>query len=210
MKFIGGALCLDFVNTVGAWVSTHQGRRRRNYADTVLRDKIGSYQDLLAWAHEGGVLSREDVRRIGALAEREPQPAAGVLRRAMTLRASLYRILRCAIEHWTPDESDVTVLEKEIAFLRTNERLRHSGSQWRWELAPVSLECVVWLVARSAAELLTSPELANLRQCPGHECGWLFLDTSQNRRRQWCEMKVCGNRAKVKRFRERATRAVIT
>ncbi|MGA2590961.1 MAG: CGNR zinc finger domain-containing protein [Bryobacteraceae bacterium] len=34
-------------------------------------------------------------------------------------------------------------------------------------------------------------------------CGWMFLDTTRNRSRQWCDMRDCGNRAKVRRFREK-------
>ncbi|HLJ49839.1 MAG TPA: CGNR zinc finger domain-containing protein [Bryobacteraceae bacterium] len=205
MKFIGGALCLDFVNTVGARVSTRRAKRRRDYADTVLRDKIGGFSDLLTWAQESGALSREEARRLANLSERRPPEAAEVMKRAVVLRESLYRIFKCEFEGWTPEPGDVATLEKEIASLRTNERLRPSANEWTWTFPPSSLESVLWIVARSAAELLTSPELTKLKQCPGDECGWLFLDNSQNRRRQWCDMKICGNRAKVKRFRERKT-----
>jgi predicted RNA-binding Zn ribbon-like protein len=31
----------------------------------------------------------------------------------------------------------------------------------------------------------------------------LFFDTTKNKSRRWCEMEVCGNRAKQKRFSER-------
>ena len=41
------------------------------------------------------------------------------------------------------------------------------------------------------------------RRCAGQECGWLFFDTTKNNRRRWCEMRVCGNRAKVRAVRER-------
>jgi predicted RNA-binding Zn ribbon-like protein len=44
---------------------------------------------------------------------------------------------------------------------------------------------------------LNGPEKrARLRACPN--CGWLFLDTSRNGRRIWCDMAVCGNRQKAK------------
>jgi len=33
------------------------------------------------------------------------------------------------------------------------------------------------------------------------ECRWLFLDTSKNHTRRWCDMKVCGNRIKARRFK---------
>ena len=58
-------------------------------------------------------------------------------------------------------------------------------------------------VASSAAELLTSAALEDTRECDSEGCGWLFLDTSRSRRRRWCDMRDCGNLAKVRRFRER-------
>jgi predicted RNA-binding Zn ribbon-like protein len=57
---------------------------------------------------------------------------------------------------------------------------------------------------RAAAELLTSPERALVKRCASDTCLWLFLDRTKNHARRWCDMKVCGNRAKVRRHRKRA------
>ena len=54
-----------------------------------------------------------------------------------------------------------------------------------------------------AAGLLTDAELQRVRQCAGDPCGWLFYDTSRNRRRRWCTMEGCGNRAKARRYYQR-------
>jgi hypothetical protein len=58
-------------------------------------------------------------------------------------------------------------------------------------------------IAQSAAELLTSPLAPVVAACPGVGCGWLFADP--RRRRRWCSMAVCGNRAKARRHAERRT-----
>jgi predicted RNA-binding Zn ribbon-like protein len=42
-----------------------------------------------------------------------------------------------------------------------------------------------------------------LKVCPADDCQWAFYDESRNRSATWCDMKVCGNRAKVRTFRER-------
>ena len=63
---------------------------------------------------------------------------------------------------------------------------------------------MLWPIIRSSADLLVSDELELVKICDNDECRWLFLDTSRNHRRRWCDMKVCGNRAKVRRFRARA------
>jgi predicted RNA-binding Zn ribbon-like protein len=62
---------------------------------------------------------------------------------------------------------------------------------------------MLWHIADSAAEFLTTGDLTRLRECSGEDCGWLFEDTSKNRSRQWCDMRDCGNLAKVRRFRTR-------
>lgn len=55
--------------------------------------------------------------------------------------------------------------------------------------------------ARSALMLLSQPDPQRLKICPN--CGWLFLDRSRNRSRAWCDMAVCGNRAKASRHYRR-------
>lgn len=55
--------------------------------------------------------------------------------------------------------------------------------------------------AHSALMLLAQPERDRLKICPN--CHWLFLDRSRNRSRAWCDMAVCGNRAKASRHYHR-------
>ncbi|HEV8632686.1 MAG TPA: CGNR zinc finger domain-containing protein [Chloroflexota bacterium] len=80
---------------------------------------------------------------------------------------------------------------------------------WMWDGSASRLDAPLWPLARQAAELLVAPERERVRECAAGDCHWLFLDTSKNRSRRWCDMKSCGNRAKVRSFyrRKRATRA---
>ena len=57
-------------------------------------------------------------------------------------------------------------------------------------------------VVRSATDLLTSDAVTRIGCCADETCGWLFLDTTRSRTRRWCDMKQCGNRNKVRRFRQ--------
>lgn len=70
--------------------------------------------------------------------------------------------------------------------------LRRSGSR------PQALDTAT---ARSALMLVSLAEPERLKICPN--CGWLFLDRSRNRSRAWCDMAVCGNRAKASRHYRR-------
>jgi predicted RNA-binding Zn ribbon-like protein len=218
-KLIGGRLCLDFVNTVGGRVSDRQhygpvsaGKRRgRDYADAVVRDKLPRYSDLLSWAESAGALTHREWLRLGRWAAGDPQAAASVLERAIQLRAALYRIFKSAIENWAPESAGMQILQRELSIGRAHERLAYVAGAfvWTWDDPAGSLDRVLWPVARSAAELLASDSLAMIRQCAGDECGWMFLDSSRNHNRQWCDMKDCGNRAKVKKFRQRRRTALI-
>jgi predicted RNA-binding Zn ribbon-like protein len=42
-----------------------------------------------------------------------------------------------------------------------------------------------------------------LKVCAADDCRWAFYDRSRNRSGTWCSMNVCGNRAKVRSYRER-------
>jgi predicted RNA-binding Zn ribbon-like protein len=194
-KFVAGHASLDFVNTVGA----------RGYADRVLREKLADYPTLLSWSRLAGLSSIREMRRLRSAARHDPKRAARVLGRALRLREALYRIFKSLIEGRRFPTADVNILRKELRTARARQRLLVSGAgfAWRWDDSEDALDAPLWRVSQSAADLLTSADLGKLRQCGGDECGWLFLDTSRNRTRRWCDMKDCGNRAKVRRFRRR-------
>ena len=81
-------------------------------------------------------------------------------------------------------------------------RLAQDGEEFRWDWDDEeALDRMLWPVARSAGELLTSDRLGQVRVCAADDCDWLFLDTSRNGSRRWCDMRVCGNRSKVRRYR---------
>jgi predicted RNA-binding Zn ribbon-like protein len=58
-------------------------------------------------------------------------------------------------------------------------------------------------VARDAIELFTGPYADRVRECGGHNCHLLFVDTSRPGRRRWCAMEHCGNREKARVHRTR-------
>jgi predicted RNA-binding Zn ribbon-like protein len=55
----------------------------------------------------------------------------------------------------------------------------------------------------SAADALLTGELARVRRCSDPRCPRVFLDTTKNGTRRWCDMSTCGNRAKAARHREK-------
>ena len=195
VKFVGGRLCLDFVNTVGG----------RDPDGAAVRDKLATYEDLLAWSVLAGIVDRRRAGALARLAASHTLEAAEIVARAIRLREALYRIFKGLVEGGRLPETDADALRGELTVARAHQRLAAHGGRFTWVFVeqPEALDCILWPVPLSAAELLTSGDLASLGQCSGAECGWMFLDTSRNRRRQWCDMRDCGNRAKVRKFREK-------
>lgn len=46
-----------------------------------------------------------------------------------------------------------------------------------------------------------------VKACRAEDCQWAFYDRSRNRSGVWCDMAVCGNRAKVRAYRRRGAGA---
>jgi predicted RNA-binding Zn ribbon-like protein len=208
-KLLGGQPSLDFVNTVGAWVTDPGNKSRRDYKDAVVREKLMNYADLAAWSRYAGLLTEKDVKQLLRTAEKQPGAASAVIKRGLKLRETLYRLFKCIVENWRPDPEDIERLNEELSIARGRQSLVSTGNklEWKWDDSGEALDRVLWPLVLSGAELLSSGDLSRLRQCSGEECGWLFLDTSRNRSRQWCEMRDCGNLAKVRRFRRRQAEA---
>jgi predicted RNA-binding Zn ribbon-like protein len=205
-RLVGGSLSLDFVNTVRGRVRPSGTAPAGGWADVVVGERLDSYGALLRWGTQAGVLTAREAKRFARRAAAAPDEAAAVLRRICAVREAMYRIFKSAIERSPVRPSDLAVFNRECQVARAHERLTASPRlRWEWDDTP-ALDRVLWPVVQSAADLLTSPGLARVGQCPGDECGWLFLDTSRGRRRQWCDMAECGNLAKVRRFREKQRR----
>lgn len=204
-KLIGGSLCLDFVNTVSGRVASGRRVGGRDYADQVLDERLGSWDALVGWASRTKAVDRAHAGRLRARGSASPARAARMLDRAVQLRASLYRIFKAVAERWTPPADDTERLDREIAALRGDEVFVWKDGRpervWRGD---DELAYPLWRVVRSAEDLLLSARLDRVRQCPGDNCGWLFLDTSRGGRRRWCDMADCGNLAKVRRHRQRS------
>jgi predicted RNA-binding Zn ribbon-like protein len=56
------------------------------------------------------------------------------------------------------------------------------------------------------ARALSDGSWQRVKACRAADCHWAFYDRSRNRSGVWCEMAVCGNRTKVRAYRERAPR----
>lgn len=192
-------LCLDLVNT------DSPARHRRGRADL-----LPDYGALVRWARHEGLAADVPARRLLAAAARQPARAAATHTRVLVLRRALYAVLAAAAHHDPPPASALDVVNAELAASSVPARLVPAGTALRREwLDPTDqLDWLVGPIMRSAADLLTSPALELLKQCPGspgRTCGFLFLDQTRNHSRRWCSSATCGNRTRLHRHYTRST-----
>jgi predicted RNA-binding Zn ribbon-like protein len=184
-----GRLCLDFANTA-EWHASDQPV-----------EGLNSYADLVRWSQSVGLLTEDGVQHLLDRAARRPADAAATLERAITLREALYRIFSAVAAGQLPQAADLDIVNEALAgaLAHLQVDLSAGGFTWRWVGGEEALERMLWPVARSAADLLTSEDLDRVGECADDRgCGWLFMDESKNRSRQWCG-PGCANRAKAQR-----------
>jgi predicted RNA-binding Zn ribbon-like protein len=182
-----------------AFVNTLSGRPTPTPVERLL-----SYDALAAWARETGLLKADESDRLVARARRRSGEGERVVERARALRELLHETFVALGEGKPPRSATLDGLSAQLAAFYAHGRLVAAGDALQWVCsAEDELDRPVWEVARTAARLLTSPRLARVRACAAEDCGWWFLDETKNASRRWCDMKICGNRDKVRRFRER-------
>ena len=193
-----GDLCLDFANTL-EW---HAG----DHPDEHMPD----YFSMLSWGEGAGIISPEKATHLRQLAPGDEDEAAAAYDQAIRLREAVYRIFSQYYhkEEVKPDDVQVlnAILSQSLPHLQVVSST--AGFDWDWSEESQDFNQVIWPVARSAAELLTSEQLNRVRVCEDDRgCGYLFIDTTRNHSRRWCSMESCGNRAKARRHyaRQRLT-----
>lgn len=185
----GGHLALDFANTVG-W---HAREEQNEY--------LTSYARVLDWARQTGVLTPEQADRLSAAANAHPAAANDALIATVAVREAIYHLFSAlAAERPLPDDALATLnvtLANALVHLRL--AVGATGPTWIWsDDDGATFDRPLWPVVRAASELLTSPDRERVRECAGVGCGWLFLDTSRNGSRRWCDTRDCGNRERVR------------
>ncbi|GAA1875410.1 CGNR zinc finger domain-containing protein [Asanoa iriomotensis] len=180
---LGGRLCLALVNSV-LW---------RRSAEPV--ERIGGYGALAGYLRDAGGLDDAVLTALEAEAAADPAGARAALERALTLREALFRLFSAVAAGADPDAADVAVLDRSFRAGMSRLRIGPGALRPVW----TGLDVPSWEAAADAVAVLGSPAAPPLKQCPGETCGWLFVDESRNHSRQWCDSRMCGNRARARR-----------
>ena len=175
-RFRGGTAVLDLTATLAA--------RLKSTPKELLR----APSDLTRWFAAAGVTTAS------VAASDSDLELARSLRESI-YQAAVFRIAGKAI----PDQARrlvnrVAALVPAVVRLERDDELRITGDA----------RAILANIAREAVGLFARDSPYRVRQCEGETCTLLFVDTSRKGERRWCSMAGCGNKAKVKAFRNRA------
>jgi len=197
LDLVGGELAWDFTNT-----SSGRGSPAR-------QEHLRDFDKLMQWVEHARILPPSDCAYTRAELAGHPRRSRRIFERAIEMRELIWTIGTALAE-----QRPVSGKLLELLSAAHAENLRHAemkmrlGSYiWVWDPRRDIQAAILGPITLSALTLLMNKDLLRTKRCAGHECGWLFLDTTKNNRRRWCEMRVCGNRAKVRAARERQRQA---
>jgi predicted RNA-binding Zn ribbon-like protein len=176
---IGGHLALDFCNTAGEHLAEHP--------DEMFLD----WESFIRWTFQVGIIAPETYPEL----LRHPTPITKILQ----LREAIYRVGLAIARGDRIPQSDLLAIHAQAATSKPTIVNGRHGLRWQPDPSRTSAQLRA-LLASEALSLFCSPRSSRIGICEGGQCGWLFLDDSRGKRRRWCDMKDCGNRAKARRY----------
>lgn len=183
--FVGGHPALDFVNTV----DDHDKQRTRS--------RIGDGRGFLGWARASRAFTSAQLCVLEAMT-RVHSPLW--LEDVHALRETAHAVLSALAAGGEPPAGQWEVLESAMRTALDRASLRHEEGGFVWRPRCEDASWVVDVLALSLEDLLRTADLRRLRECG--RCSWLFIDRGRGRGRRWCDMRTCGNRAKVAAFKK--------
>ena len=188
-QLVAGHLALDFANTLDY-----------RYDPDQLIDLLPSYERFLAFCRQSGLITAAQMRNLlDGLSECDSQ---SLLKEVIEFREVLYFLILSAVHDRSPSESHLRALNRFLSEARVvdevvwNKRRFVRSSRDLTERPDGPLRQIV----DATVILMTSSDIYNVRECSEKTCRWFFLDRSKNHSRRWCDMQLCGNRSKARRF----------
>lgn len=189
----GGCLVFDFVNTV----NTRKPAPEFEYLKT--------FDDFLVWSEKVGSLRGKRWHALRGYASLKPKLASVALSTAIDARENFYLLFSAIAAGRSPQLSVVNAFNEKLprAFHKISIKFGSGKAEVHFKNEEMSLDEPLNSIIKSAFDTLTREDFHRIKECPG--CGWLFLDTSRNGKRRWCDMNVCGSRAKSLEYYYRKT-----
>src|SRR5262245_14282184 len=152
ISLLGGALCLDFANTVD-WRTSYKPE-----------EILTSYRDLIEWSRHVGIADGRRAARLMRRATSHEPLAAAALEQAIELRESIYQVFSAVADARPPARRQLERFNRALSALIARARITPDQNHFVWGyMDQNALDSILWPVAWSAAQLLTSEEVRLVR-----------------------------------------------
>lgn len=198
LRFVGGLGVLDFLNTCN-------GRRPDTSLD-VFTENLQSMDDVINWFHCAKLIDRSELICALDVINNNQSESKESYQQVVKFREELFSIFFDLAEGRPVNSDRLATINDAIVNSAPLRSLMLVGLRAIWTWSPVSkiddlVKSLIGRLAIQAAELVTSPDLSRVKCCGSLTCDWLFMDTSKNGQRRWCQMSVCGSKEKASRAR---------
>jgi predicted RNA-binding Zn ribbon-like protein len=169
-------------------------------------DAVPDMSSLLTWLRERRLISGRGMAVEAAHLRRDPDETARRIERFHHLREVLHGIAAQVTETGHPTSDQLRDLNHILRHGLHYHQVERDPDGTRYTFAQVGdrLDQARATIASSLAQFLADDAPSRLRVCANAGCRYLFIDRSRTGRRRWCDMRTCGNQAKVARHRARA------
>ncbi|MGV8920137.1 MAG: CGNR zinc finger domain-containing protein [Pseudomonas sp.] len=196
IRLVGGVAVLDFLNSCN-------GRRPGTSLNEVTENLL-SLEDIVYWFHHAQVINADELAHYLALLPTSLSEQSHGYEQLISFRELLYQLFYPIAEGRRMTAASLQFLNNALEVTAHCRQLESAGfyAVWTWHRSDSLEEMAASMIGRLAVQasaLLTSPDMTRLKICSTLACDWLFLDTSKNGRRRWCQMNICGSREKAKK-----------
>ena len=187
----GGTLCFDFINTVNT--RTKQFR---------VHEYLPDYENFLLWCHKVEIAEKTKLIELEKYAQQHTSAAENTLDKIIKTRETLYQLFSCIAKDQAAKIPAVVLksfnADLQAAFSHIKFDITDNYLQQSWERGRTPLLEPLWVILKSAHDVLIQKNYERIKECPA--CGWLFLDQTKNNKRRWCSPSTCGSIEKSKRY----------
>ncbi len=169
-------------------------------------DAVPDIEALLAWLRTHRLISGRGLAAEAARLRRDSEESARRVERFQHLRDVLHAVAEEVAENGHPTSTQLRDLNHILRHGLHYHQIEMDPDGTRYTFAQVGdrLDQARATIASSLAQFLADDAPSRLRVCANPGCRYLFIDRSPTGRRRWCDMRTCGNQAKVARHRARA------
>lgn len=169
-------LVIDFVNSLE--LDPHE-------------EQLDSPRALVAWLAERGLIAAGTRASQANLAE------------ALGVREALRDLI--GAQNDLPADVGAATSVIDAAARRAGLGVRFADGAARVEPAAPGVRGALGRILAEVSSGMADGTWSRIKACRAGGCRWAFLDTAKNHSRAWCSMQTCGNREKVRTYRERHT-----